>query len=68
MCDHVCTCKEDTRSMNETSRLTSVVFRLNRDRLDTLKELSKETRIRQSEYLREAISDLIEKYEDRLID
>jgi len=54
--------------MNETSRLTSVVFRLNRDRLDSLKELSKETRIRQSEYLREAISDLIEKYEDRLVD
>jgi len=45
-----------------------VVFRLNRDRLDSLKELSKETRIRQSEYLREAISDLIEKYEDRLVD
>jgi len=54
--------------MNDSSRLTSVVFRLNRDRLDCLKELSKETRIRQSEYLREAISDLIEKYEDRLVD
>ena len=35
--------------MNETPRLTSVVFRLNRDRLEQLKELSKETRIRQSE-------------------
>jgi predicted DNA-binding protein len=54
--------------MDDTTRLTSVVFRLNRDRLETLKELSKETRIRQSEYLREAISDLLEKYEDRLID
>ena len=55
--------------MDDTaSRLTSVVFRLNRDRLDILKDLSKETRIRQSEYLREAISDLIEKYEDRLLD
>jgi predicted DNA-binding protein len=44
------------------------VFRLNRDRLDALKELSKETRIRQSEYLREAIADLLGKYEDRLMD
>jgi predicted DNA-binding protein len=51
-----------------TPRLTSVVFRLNRDRLETLKELSKATRIRQSEYLREAISDLLEKYEEKLED
>jgi predicted DNA-binding protein len=54
--------------MNENSRLTSIVFRLNRDRLDLLKDLSKETRIRQSEYLREAISDLLGKYEERLND
>ncbi len=54
--------------MNENTRLTSVVFRLNRDRLDGLKDLSKETRIRQSEYLREAISDLLEKYEEKLMD
>ena len=50
--------------MSDTPRLTSIVFRLNRDRLDALKELSRETRIRQSEYLREAINDLLEKYED----
>lgn len=55
--------------MNDNNaRLTSVVFRLDRDKLDTLKDLSKSTRIRQSEYLREAISDLLEKYEDRLDD
>lgn len=54
--------------MNDNGRLTSVVFRLNRDRLEILKDLSKETRIRQSEYLREAISDLLEKYEDKLHD
>ncbi len=54
--------------MNDNARLTSVVFRLNRDRLDSLKELSRETRIRQSEYLREAISDLLEKYEEQLND
>ena len=54
--------------MNENPRLTSIVFRLNRDRLETLKDLSRETRIRQSEYLREAIGDLLEKYEERLMD
>jgi predicted DNA-binding protein len=54
--------------MNENPRLTSVVFRLNRDRLESLKELSKATRIRQSEYLREAISDLLEKYDDQMTD
>ncbi|MEW5737770.1 MAG: ribbon-helix-helix domain-containing protein [Myxococcota bacterium] len=54
--------------MNDNSRLTSVVFRLNRDRLELLKDLSKETRIRQSEYLREAISDLLDKYEEKLHD
>jgi predicted DNA-binding protein len=54
--------------MNELPRLTSVVFRLNREKLENLKELSRSTRIRQSEYLREAISDLLEKYDDRLMD
>jgi len=49
-------------------RLTSVVFRLSREKLDALKDLSRSTRIRQSEYLREAISDLLAKYEDRLVD
>ena len=52
--------------MPGTTRLTSVVFRLNKDRLDALKELSRETRVRQSEYLREAISDLLDKYEEQL--
>ena len=52
--------------MDSQPRLTSVVFRLQRDRLDSLKELSRATRIRQSEYLREAIDDLLLKYEARL--
>ncbi|HYX92904.1 MAG TPA: ribbon-helix-helix domain-containing protein [Myxococcaceae bacterium] len=52
--------------MADSPRLTSLVFRLHRRRLDALKELSRQTRIRQSEYLREAISDLLEKYEERL--
>jgi predicted DNA-binding protein len=54
--------------MDMNPRLTSVVFRLNREKLDALKDLSRSTRIRQSEYLREAISDLLTKYEDRLVD
>ncbi len=54
--------------MDLSPRLTSVVFRLPREKLDALKELSRSTRIRQSEYLREAISDLLCKYEDRLVD
>lgn len=54
--------------MHDCPRLTSVVFRLNRDRLDQLKELSRETRIRQSEYLREAIGDLLGKYEEKIND
>jgi hypothetical protein len=48
--------------MPTQSRLTSVVFRLTKDRLEALKTLSRGTRIRQSEYLREAISDLLAKY------
>lgn len=51
--------------MDQTPRLTSMVFRLNKEKLESLKDLSKATRVRQSEYLREAISDLLEKYEQR---
>ena len=43
-------------------RLTSVVFRLTRDRLEALKTLSRASRIRQSEYLREAIADVLSKH------
>lgn len=52
--------------MSDTDRLTSLVFRLQANRLDALKELSRATRIRQSEYLREAITDLLDKYEEKL--
>jgi hypothetical protein len=44
-------------------RLTSIVFRLTRERLDALKALSRSTRIRQSEYLREAIADILTKHQ-----
>jgi len=52
--------------MPDSLRLTSLVFRLQRDRMDALKELSRASRIRQSEYLREAITDLLDKYEERM--
>ncbi|HEX9508440.1 MAG TPA: ribbon-helix-helix domain-containing protein [Myxococcales bacterium] len=51
--------------MREHGRLLSLVFRLERSKLEALKDLSKTTRIRQSEYLREAISDLLAKYHDQ---
>jgi predicted DNA-binding protein len=44
----------------------SVVFRLNELKLRSLKQLAQKTRIRQSEYLREAIADLLSKYHERL--
>ena len=47
---------------HQAPRLTSVVFRLTKDRLEALKSLSRATRIRQSEYLREAISDVLAKH------
>ncbi len=50
------------------SRLSSVVFRLDRERLAQLKSLSRGTRVRQSEYLREAISDLLVKYARYLLE
>ena len=51
--------------MDGLEQPTSLVFRLRRGRLEALKELSRETRILQSKYLREAIADLLEKYERR---
>ena len=44
--------------------LVGLVFRLPRSQLERVKELSRRTRIRQSEYLREAIADLLMKYEE----
>ncbi len=49
--------------MQEPMRLLSLVFRLERSKLEALKDLARSTRIRQSEYLREAITNLLGKYE-----
>lgn len=42
--------------------LTGMVIRIPATDYDELKRLSSRTRIRQSEFLREAIADLLEKY------
>lgn len=49
--------------MDDTTRLTSLVFRIPRERLELIKGLARKTRVRQSEYLREAVADLLAKYE-----
>jgi predicted DNA-binding protein len=46
----------------DDSHLVSLVFRIPKNALDLLKGLSARTRVRQSEYLREAIEDLLSKY------
>lgn len=43
-------------------RLTSLVFRMPKEMRDRLRALASKTRVRQSEYLREAITDLLAKY------
>jgi predicted transcriptional regulator len=45
-------------------RLTSMLIRLPPSLANALRELSRRTRIRQSEYLREAVRDLLLKYEN----
>ncbi len=44
--------------------LVSLVFRIPKTSLEQLKYLSAKTRVRQSEYLREAIEDLLTKYNE----
>ncbi|HCF59529.1 MAG TPA: hypothetical protein DFS52_16240 [Myxococcales bacterium] len=51
--------------MIESKRLISLVFRIPRSKLQALKGLSTRTRVRQSEYLREAIEDLLAKYAEQ---
>lgn len=49
-----------------SQKLVSLVFRIHREKLDEVKALSKETRVRQSEFLREAVADLLLKHEAKL--
>lgn len=50
------------RPTPESPRLKSVVFRLPKSKHEAVKQLSKRTRIRKSEYMREAIADLLKKH------
>jgi predicted DNA-binding protein len=52
-------------SNRNPEQLVSVIMRLAGHQLRRLKALAKRTRIRQSEFLREAITDLLEKHESR---
>jgi Arc/MetJ-type ribon-helix-helix transcriptional regulator len=46
----------------DSQRLTSMLIRLPPQLADALRDLSKQTRVRQSDYLREAVRDLLVKY------
>ncbi len=49
-------------------RLEPMLIRLPRDLADRLRRLARVTRIRQSDYLREAVSDLLAKYGNVTLD
>ena len=51
---------------SKQTKLTGLVMRLAPRDLEALRELSTRTRVRQSVYLREAISDLLGKYQHLL--
>lgn len=46
--------------------LVSLVFRIDKEKLDAVKALAKDTRITQSNYLREAVADVLMKHADEL--
>ncbi len=51
-----------TPAANAPTRLEPVLVRLPPSLADQLRQLARATRIRQSDYLREAVADLIAKY------
>lgn len=51
---------------NGANRLEPMLIRLPPALADRLRQLARATRIRQSDYLREAVSDLLSKYEHLL--
>jgi hypothetical protein len=56
----------ETHALIEGKEKTDVVSThvlVEQEKVDMLRELSKRTRIAQSEYLREAVDDLLEKYD-----
>ena len=52
----------DLTSMDATPRLEPMLIRLPPGLADRLRRLARVTRIRQSDYLREAVADLLTKY------
>ena len=53
-------------NLDETNIVSTHVL-VPADRLEKLRELAKRTRVNQSEYLREAVDDLLKKYEQQLL-
>lgn len=51
------------RSEAEKAEVVSTHVLVEQDKVDLLRELSRRTRIAQSEYLREAVDDLLTKYD-----
>lgn len=49
----------------EKSEVVSTHVLVEQDKVDRLRDLSRRTRIAQSEYLREAVDDLLNKYEKK---
>ncbi len=52
---------------NQASRLEPMLVRLPPELADRLRQLARATRIRQSDYLREAVSDLLAKYSHLMV-
>lgn len=51
--------------LEKTGEVVSTHVLVEQDKVDRLRELSKRTRIAQSEYLREAVDDLLSKYDKK---
>ena len=54
-----------THAEPEKAEVVSTHVLVEQDKVDALRELSRRTRIAQSEYLREAVDDLLNKYEKK---
>ncbi len=59
---------EMTSPIPNQTRLEPMLLRLPPDLADRLRRLARATRIRQSDYLREAVSDLLAKYGHVVLD
>jgi hypothetical protein len=53
---------DETDALNSTTRLEPMLVRLPPQLAAELRNLARKTRVRQSDYLREAVADLLAKY------